>query len=267
MPGIVWDELDKRTYEFGLDKGVLYLPDGSAVPWNGLTSVVEKSDKTSSPVYYDGTKVNDIVVLGDFSATMSAITYPDEFMVLEGLGTFRQGVHLGDQKPKRFGLSYRTKIGNELNGENYGYKIHIIYNILAFPNDKTYASVTSEPNISEFEWNITAIPEEIPGFLPTAHVIFNSLAVDPWFLEDLEKILYGDDSTPAALPSMSDLIAFIAAWARIRIVDNGDGTWTAISARDGFISIDEIERLFTIVNANATYSDAETYVISNTVDM
>ncbi len=209
-------------------------------------------------------KINDLVIFGSFAASMKAMTYPDEFVELEGLGKKRRGLFYGDQRPQTFGLCYRTRIGNDLEGDVAGYKIHIIYNLTAIPSDKTYASVMQEPALVEFEWNITALPEEVPGFHPTAHIIINSRDVDPWFLEDLEAMIYGDDVTTAVLLPMSELVTFINEWARIRIVDNGDGTWTAISKRDSFISVDVAEKLFTIVDANATYLDAVTFVISDT---
>jgi hypothetical protein len=264
MPRLVWDELDKRIYEGGIDNGVLYLSDGSGVPWNGLTSVVEKFDKQSEEIYYDGTKVNDIVVLGCFSGLLRAITYPDEFLELEGLGQVRAGVFVGDQQPKRFGLCYRTKVGSELNGEDHGYKLHIIYNLMAMPSDKSYASISSTPSASQFEWLISAIPEQVSGFLPTAHIIISSVDVHPWLLEDLENILYGSDSSSATLMSISDLITFIEEWSVVEIVDNGDGTWTASSNREGFIELDVVEQLFTLNDVNAEYLDSETYVISDT---
>jgi len=267
MPSLIWDRVGTRVYETGLDRGVLYLPDGSAVPWNGLTSVIEKFDKDSSPVYYDGMKINDLVVLGDFSASMKAVTYPDEFTELEGLGKRRRGLFYGDQPPQSFGLCYRTQVGNDLEGDVSGYKIHIIYNVTAFPSDKTYASLTADPSLVEFEWRITAVPEEVPGFRPTAHVILDSRDFDPWLLEELEAMLYGDTASIAALIPMPALITYINDWYRVKIIDHGDGTWSAISDRDGFISIDVATSLFTIVQINAVYLDDVTYQISDTVDV
>jgi len=267
MPGIVWDRVGDRVYETGLDKGVLYLPDGSAVPWNGLTSIIEQFNKDSSPVYYDGMKINDLVVLGDFAASMKAVTYPDEFVELEGLGSSRRGLFYGDQRPQTFGLCYRTQIGNDLEGDVACYKIHIIYNVTAIPRDKTYASVTSDPSLVEFEWDITAIPEEVPSFRPTAHIILDSRDFDPWLLEELEAMLYGNDAAMASLIPMSALVTYINEWCRVKIIDNGDGTWTAIAERDGFISIDVSEDLFTIIQVNAVYLDDVTFLVSDTCDV
>ncbi len=267
MPAIVWDKIGDRVYETGLDKGVLYLPDGSAVPWNGLTSIIEQFDKKSSPVYYDGMKISDLVVLGDFEASMKAVTYPDEFVELEGLASLRKGVFVGDQRPQMFGLCYRTQIGNDLEGDVAGYKIHIIYNVTAVPHEKAYASVTADPALVEFEWDITAVPEELPGFRPTAHIILDSRDFDPWLLEELEEMFYGNTSATAVLLPMPDLVTYISEWYRVKIIDNGDGTWTAIADRDGFISVDVVEKLFTIVQINATYLDDVTFVISDTADI
>lgn len=268
MPQIIWDKVGARTYETGLDKGVLYLPDGSSVPWNGLTSVIEHFNKHSLPVYYDGMKVNDLVVLGEFTASMKAVTYPDEFLELEGLASSRRGLFFADQRPKTFGLCYRTQIGNDLEGDVAGYKIHIIYNVTALPREKTYASLTSDPSLVEFEWDITAVPEEFPGLYPTAHIVLDSRTFDPWLLEDIENKLYGSTSTEAVLLPMNDLITYINEWYRVKIIDNGDGTWTAIADRDGIISyLDSEDTLFQIIQVNAIYLDDNTYIISDTVDI
>ena len=267
MPEIVWNKVGDRSYESGLDRGVLYLPDGSAVPWNGLTSVIEKFDKTTAAVYYDGMKISDAVILGDFAATMKAVTYPDEFVELEGVGSLRHGVFLGDQAPKSFGLCYRTQVGNDLEGDT-GYKIHILYNVTAIPHDKTYASLSDAPSLVEFEWDIVAVPEEVAGFRPTAHIVINSLETDPWLMEDLNEKLYGSGTVEASLIPMPDLITFMREWYRVKITDNGDGTWTAISQRDGFISfLDGLDTIFQIVEINAIYLDDITFQISDTIDV
>lgn len=258
---LTWDQIDQRIYEMGLDRGVLYLPNGSAVPWNGLTSIVESFDKSSSPVYYDGMKINDLVTLGSFSGTMKALTYPDEFQELEGLAAVKRGVFYADQPPKPFGLCYRTKIGTA-DEEDAGYKIHLLYNVTAMPHDKTHLTANQNSTLTEFEWAITAVPEEIPGFHPTAHIEIDSREIDSEFLAELEAILYGTDSVEASLLPMSELVALIGAWTIVSIVDNGDGTWTASTTRSGYISV--AGEQFTLSNVNARYLDADTYEISDT---
>ncbi len=230
MTILVWDDLKDRTYETGLDRGVLYLQDGSAVPWNGLTEVNEINNSQSSPVYFDGRKINNLVALGDFEASLKAITYPDEFVELEGMGRLRNGAWLGEQKPDLFNLSYRTKIGNALDGD-FGYKIHIIYNAIASPSDKTRTSSSDDPNLVVFEWNIQTIPEDLDGFRPTAHFVIDSRDFDPWLLEDIEEKLYGGPFAEPELPTLPELVDYIKNWYRWKVTDLGDGTYKLESGR------------------------------------
>lgn len=266
MATITWDQAGSRVFENGLDRGVLYLPNGDCVPWNGLTNIIEKFNKQTNSVYFDGVKVNELVTLGDFTATMKAITYPDEFLDFEGVEDVRRGVFLGDQRPKTFALSYRTKVGDDIDGADAGYKIHILYNVTAMPSDKTYSTFKIDPSLVEFEWTISAVPEEIPGFRPTAHLIIDSRKTDPFLLEDIEAKLYGTTAADAVLLPMADLVNFMSTWYRVKITDNGDGTWTATADRDGFIFVDGFDE-FLITNCNALYISDEEYIISDTYDI
>lgn len=263
MPKIVWDEPGDRTYESGIEKGVLYLPNGTGVPWNGLRTVVESNTRSSTPVYFDGTKVNDLVDLGSFAGTITAITYPDEFLELEGLKQMNRGVYVGDQQPKPFDLSYVTKVGNDVDGDSAGYKIHVLYNVTAIPSDKSYASLTTSASLTDFQWSISAVPEEIPGFRPTAHFIFDSRQVAPDFLVGLELLLYGGETANAKFPTLKELTDLILEFYLIEIVDNGDGTWTARSTLEGYITQTSDDE-FTISNANITVVDIDTYKITDT---
>lgn len=266
MTELVWDNVGDRTFETGLDKGVLYLPDGSAVPWNGLTSITEKTDKESSPVYYDGQKINDLTTFGDFSASMKAITYPDEFSLLEGMVTLSDGVYLGGQRPQSFGLCYRTRLGNDVDGDTAGYKIHLLYNVTAIPADKTYDSVSDNVEPMEFEWDISAIPEDLEGFRPSAHLVINSLDIHPDLLRYLEAQLYGDETTTPELPPMQEFVNFIDEWYVIMIRDLGNGVWSASTTIDGLIEVTP-EGVFQIHSANAVYLDVDTYEISNSLEL
>lgn len=265
MSALVWDLSGTRVYETGIDRGVLYLPDGSAVAWNGLTSITEEFDRESNPVYYDGMKIMDLVELGDFSGSIKAMTYPDEFEAIEGMRSSRPGMMFGDQPPQTFGLCYRTTIGNDLTSA-LGYKLHILYNVTAIPKDKEYVTLSDSPELIEFEWEISAVPEEVTGFRPTAHMVINSVDFDPWLLAEVEAMLYGTDDAPPSLVSMQDLVSYINAWYRIKIIDHGDGTWTADSKDDSLISVLP-DNSFTITQANAVYSDADTFTISDTDDI
>lgn len=263
MPVIDWDDVGDRFYESGLDRGVLYLSNGTAVPWNGLISVSEKLDTETKSVFYEGVKINELVSLGAFTATMKAVTYPNEFVEIEGLAEVQRGAFFAEQQPQTFGLCYRTKIGNDVASDSVGYKIHILYNVIAVPQDKNYATITNQPSLVEFEWDIFAIPEEIEGFRPTAHFVLDSRTIDPWLLEDLEKVLYGNHAVDASLIPMADLVEKINNWFRVKITDNGDGTWTATSKRNGFITEEE-DGYFEIEKVNAIYLSTTQYQISDT---
>lgn len=268
MTKLVWDTPGRRTLESGLDRGVLYLPDGSAVPWNGLTSVIEHFNQTTSPVYYDGMKIQDHVEFGDFSATMKAVTYPEEFVLVEGAVPLRRGVYAGDQPPLPFGLCYRTQIGDDLAGEDAAYKLHILFNITAIPSDKNYATVSDQPSLIEFEWTLSGVPEDIAGIRPTAHLTIDSRDLDPLLLVELEEKLYGGTTSEASLLPMPELVAYLRQWYRVKVVDNGDGTWTATWILPNIFhwltpELDE----WRLIGVNAVYIADDTYILSDSLDI
>lgn len=259
---ITWDQVGSRFYETGIDRGVLYLNSGVAVPWNGITSVVENTKRTNTPVYFDGMKVGETVSVEDFSGTLRAITYPDEFSLVEGLVELRSGVFAAEQVGSTFSLSYRTKVGNDTEGLDLGYKVHVVFNLRATPSAKSFATMSSATNITEFEWTITATPEEYSWYKPTAHFIFDSTKTNPFLLSDIESILYGTEITEPSLPSLTEFIAFVEAWSLITITDNGDGTWTAYSPDASLITMTSPTEFQ--IDGNAVYLDADTYTINNT---
>jgi hypothetical protein len=262
MAVLVWDQVGDRLYETGVSKGVLYKNDSIGVPWNGLTAVEESVSNEVEPVYFDGIKFDDIVTIGDFSAVLRAFTYPDEFLYYEGTMEDQDGFFITNQPLSKFGLSYQTKIGNDIAGIDSAYKIHILYNLTAIPSTTVYSTIGETLEPLEFEWTISAIPEDIETFRPTAHVIFDSRKMNPHLLQDIESILYGDEETEPHLPSLKGLSAFIRKWNRLIITDNGDGTWTATSNEEGIITmLDGIT--FQIVSDTAEYIDADTYTISS----
>lgn len=262
MAQLIWDEAGKHFFETGISKGVLYGKDGQGFVWNGLTSIEESVDTEVQPVYFDGTKFNDIVTIGDFSATLKAFTYPNEFLEFEGIQEDQDGFFITSQIPSKFGLSYQTRVGNEFQGTNYGYKIHLLYNLTAVPSQKTYATLASEVEPEEFEWTITGIPEDIENYRATAHIIIDSRRIDPWLLEDIEAIIYGDEDNDAYLPPLKGFATFIQKWDRLIITDNGDGTWTADSVREGIIIMVD-DTTFQIISDTAVYLDPDTYEISS----
>ena len=263
MARIQWGLQEDRVFEGGVDQGVLYLPDGSGVGWNGLISVDEKNNNSVEPVYFDGVKFNDIVTVGEYAGTIRAFTYPDEFYRFDGLHEEQDGLYLTHQTPERFGLSYRSLIGNDLEGFGHAYKIHVVYNLTAKAGNiqrKTLSLDDVEP--FEFQWEISGIPEDAVGSRPTCHVIFDSTDMDPHLLADIEDILYGDEDSGPQLPPLSALIQFIRKWDRLIITDNNDGTWTADAKIDSDIVMTS-ETEFLITAENVVYLDEYTYEISS----
>lgn len=262
MATLLWDQIGERFYETGISKCVFYDDEGHGVAWNGLTSVEESINDTTQPVHFDGLKFNDILTIGDFSAVLRAWTYPDEFLPYEGIYEEQQGFFVAHQPRSKFSLCYRTEVGNDVKGLQLGYKIHIVYNLTALPSQKSYQTMSLDTEPLEFEWTVTAIPEYIENFRPTAHIIFDSRRMDPWLLEDLEDIIYGDEDNDAHLPSLKGLATFIRKWDRLIITDHGDGTWSAESPREGqIIMLDDTT--FEITADTAIYLDPDTYNISS----
>ena len=262
MTTLVWDEIGQRFYETAISKGVFYDKTGLGFVWNGLTAVEENVSNQIQAVHFDGLKFNDLVTIGDFSAVMRAWTYPDEFLPYEGILEDQEGFFIADQPGSRFGLSYQTKVGNDVEGLTHGYKIHLLYNLTALPATKSYQTMSLETEPLEFEWTITGIPEPMENFRPTVHVIIDSRKIDPWLLEDIESIIYGDEDSPPHLPPLQGFATFIRKWERLIITDNGDGTWTAESPREeDIIMIDGTT--FEITSDTAIYLDPDTYTISS----
>jgi len=209
MTALVWDQAGQRYYETGIDRGVLYLPDGGAVPWNGLTSVTEALGREVKSYYIDGVKYLDHHVPGSYSAKLSAYTYPDELDFVIGRAQFAPGVILHDQRASSFHLSYRTKVGSDLDAD-LGYKVHILYNLLAIPADATFDSMSDSPSLKPFEWNLTGTPAQMFGIRPTSHISLDSRNIDPELLFEIESLIYGTPESAPALPSLIDLLALVA---------------------------------------------------------
>jgi hypothetical protein len=209
MAALVWDAIGSRFYESGITRGVFYDSDGYGVAWNGLTSIEENTSNQVESIYFDGSKINDVVTTGDFSATMKAFTYPDEFLPYEGIVEDVDGVFITGQSISRFGLSYQTKIGNDLIGTTYGYKLHLLYNLTAIPTQRTFNTLSLETEPVEFEWNITSIPEIIENYRPTAHVIFDSTKIQATLLQSIEDSIYGTAYYDPQLLPLNALLNFI----------------------------------------------------------
>jgi len=218
MSKIIWGETGARKYETGVDKCVLYpqASDGTypkGVPWNGLISVTESpSGAEASPLYADNGKYLNLISAEDFGASIEAYTYPDEFAECDGSAEIATGVMIGQQRRKPFGLSYQTKLGNDVDAEEYGYKLHIVYGGLAAPSEKGYQTVNDSPEAMTMSWEITTTaPAPIEGFKPSASITIDSTKVDASKLEALETILYGSESADPRLPLPAEIASLFPA--------------------------------------------------------
>lgn len=217
MAKIVWDETGKRLYETGVKMGVLY-PVQSAgtynkgVAWNGLVSVTESpSGAESNPIYADNIKYLNLMSAEEFGATIEAYTYPDEFADCDGSAEIGKGISIGQQGRKTFGLSYRTVIGNDVDGVDHGYKLHLIYGALASPSEKAYSTINDSPDAITFSWEITTTPVSVEGFKPTASLTIDSTKVNATKLKALEDILYGGTDKEARLPLPAEIATLFKA--------------------------------------------------------
>ncbi len=215
-----WDAVGEKIYETGVDHGVLYVQDTDGtyplgVAWNGLVTVTESpSGAEANPQYADNIKYLNLLSAEIFGATIEAFTYPDEFGVCDGTASPEVGLFVGGQGRKPFGLCYRTKIGNDTDGVDHGYKLHLIYGCLASPSEKAYQTINESPEAITFSWEVTTTPAPVTGYKPTSALIIDSTLVEPTALAALEAILFGTTGTPdvpAELPSPDEVIALIGA--------------------------------------------------------
>ena len=207
MAKLVWDKTGDRLYETGVKNGVLYIPTAGVyskgVAWNGLTAVTESpSGAEATALYADDTKYLSLMSAEEFGATIEAYTYPDEFAACDGSAELADGVMIGQQKRSTFGLCYKTTIGNDTEGNDHGYKLHIIYGALAKPSERAYATINDSPEAITFSWEITTTPVNVTGAKPTASLVIDSTKADPSKLAALEDILYGKDGEPASEPRL-----------------------------------------------------------------
>ena len=219
MPKLVWDQLGEKTYETGVKNGVLYpLQLGGlyslGVPWNGLTAVTESpSGADASPIYADDIKYLSLIAAEEFGGTIEAYTYPNEFGVCDGSVDLNPGITIGQQSRKAFGLSYKTTIGNDVEGASYGYKLHLVYGAIAAPSEKGYKTINDKPEAITFSWGITTTPVAVAGFKPTASLTIDSNKVASANLAALELILYGTAGVNARLPLPDEIAAIFASAA------------------------------------------------------
>lgn len=216
MEKIVWDQTGERLYETGVKNGVLYVQENGTYPkgvaWNGLTAVTESpSGAEPTALYADDTKYVNLVSAEEFGATVEAYTYPDEFAECDGSASITNGVYIGQQNRKTFGLSYKTTVGNDVDNNNHGYKIHLIYGAVASPSEKSYSTINDSPDAITFSWEISTTPVNVTGHKPTASLIIDSTKVDAGKLAKLEDILYGSTTADARLPLPDEIVSILTA--------------------------------------------------------
>ena len=198
---LVWDKTGEHYYETGVKNGVLYPMSTSGtypkgVAWNGLTAITESpSGAEATALYADDIKYLNLMSNEEFGATVEAYTYPDEFAECDGSASLTEGVYIGQQARKTFGLCYRTTLGNDSKGNDYGYKLHIIYGAMASPSEKAYSTINDSPDAITFSWELSTTPVAVANFKPTASLTIDSTKVDPQKLATLEEILYGKDGS------------------------------------------------------------------------
>lgn len=214
MAALVWDLVGERYYETGVDHGVLYTPDAAGVyatgvAWNGLVSVTESpSGAEATAQYADNIKYLNLISLEEFGATIEAFTYPPEWAEFDGTVVPSDGVYVSQQPRKMFGLSYRTKMGNDVDGDSYGYKLHLVYGAQASPSEKAYNTINDSPEAITFSWDITTTPAPVTGYAPTSLIVIDSSLADPTKLTALEAELYGGVAA-AKLPTPDEVITMM----------------------------------------------------------
>jgi hypothetical protein len=215
MAKIVWDQIGERFYETGVKNGVLYVQDdegkyGNGVAWNGLTAVTESpSGAEATALYADDIKYVNLMSAEEFGATIEAYTYPDEFEACDGSASLMAGVSIGQQPRKAFGLCYKTVVGNDVQGNALGFKIHLIYGAKAAPSERAFQTINDSPEAITFSWELTTTPVNVSGFQPTANLVIDSTKVAPEALAKIEAKLFGTESEEPTLLLPDEVVALM----------------------------------------------------------
>lgn len=263
MTRLKWHAVESRFFEAGLDRGVLYFKNGQTSAWDGLTSVEESGSEGSQAYYHEGRPFLHVPKPKEFEATVKAYTYPEALAAVMGMDNpfEARGMYLDSQQGDSFGMSYRTRIGNATEGVDHAYKIHVIYNATITSPGGAYNSLSGEVNPSEFTWNISAVPDEILDYRPTAHVVIDSRKISPHRLKLVEDLLYGTATSVPRLPPLQELYDILSFLDSIVISDLGNGRWSAEGSSKNVIT--EGDR-FTIKNVDATIHANGTFTIRTT---
>ena len=227
MAKLIWGDVGRRFYEAGVDRGVLFI-DSFGYPWNGLTAVSEApSGGTPTPLYLDGIKYLNLTSAEEYEATINAISSPPEFNVCDGSSTLYMGLSITQQPRKSFSFSYRTKLGNDVDGLDHGYKIHLVYNAMAAPSSQNNASLSATAAPVIFSWKVTTIPVISMGYKPSAHYVIDTSKVPAELIIAIEDILYGTGASPARLPVPEELFALFEPYGPLVIKSLPNGAYSA----------------------------------------
>ena len=217
MARLIWDEVGQRFFETGVKNGVLYVQDNdgsykNGVVWNGLTAVTESpSGAEETPLYADDVKYLTLRSAEQFGATIEAYTYPEEFEQCDGSAQIANGVTIGQQARRAFGLCYRTSVGNDIQGQNFSYKLHLIYGCTVAPSEKSYSTINDNPEAITFSWELSTVPVPVDGFSPTASLVIDASKVDEGKMQQLEDALFGDESNEAKLLLPNEIMEMLKA--------------------------------------------------------
>lgn len=215
MSKLKWDQIGERLYETGVDKVVLFPMEstgqyGTGVAWNGISAVNESpSGAEPTALYANNGKYLNLISNEDFAATIEAFTYPDEFEECDGSKEIAPGVVIGQQKRKVFGLAYRTLLGNDVDGNDHGYKLHLVYGCLAAPSENNHSTVNDSPEAGTMSWSVSTTPVEVADAKPTATVTIDSTKADKTKLKKLEDMLYGTEQAESKLPLPAEVITLM----------------------------------------------------------
>jgi hypothetical protein len=261
---LTWDSTTERYFQHGVDRGVLYPAGADPVVWNGLTGVDESGNGETSVSYIDGKIFLADSDATDYSGKLSAYFFPEEFATCIGMPQVADGLIIDNQKPKRFGLSYRSLIGSGETGDMFGYQIHLIYNAMASMGATQRKTINNSPAPLEFAFDLVATPVKLPGFRPTAHYIIDTRRLDPETIAELESILYGstDGLVAGRLPAPLELFDMLSFGNEIQITVKADGTYTIKGARTNVFLTGDFTT-YQVNNVNAVDNGDGTYDISD----
>lgn len=232
MARLTWSEPGNRLFEAGIDRAVLYVEGGTGVAWTGLISVQDnRSGGQTKPRFLDGVKVSNHSSLEQYEGTIEAFAYPEAFAVCDGTATLQNGLRAYRQRRRPFSMTYRTRVGNDLKGIDYAYKIHILYNLSAEPTDRGYDTLGEDVEPLVFSWDVNARPEMVEGLAPTAYFGFDSRDVPSELLETIENMLYGDSTQDPSLPSAGELFFLFDSYNDL-VYDAGDPFTPVFSIHD-----------------------------------